>query len=82
VLVVSQRKADGGGFPWAGVYPDGPEELERDGVTYTTLRGDPEQGNGSSVSFERDGTAIQLQSQELDVETMLDLAATLRPVEK
>lgn len=26
------------------------------------------------------GTAIQLQSQELDVETLLDLAASLRPV--
>ncbi|HET9990612.1 MAG TPA: DNA-3-methyladenine glycosylase I [Kofleriaceae bacterium] len=30
---------------------------------------------------ERDGTAIQLQSQELDVETLLDLTASLRPVE-
>lgn len=33
------------------------------------------------MTCERDGTAIQLQSQELDVETLLDLAASLRPVE-
>jgi len=82
VLVVSQRKTGEGGFGWSGIYPAGPpfEELERDGVQYTTLRADPEQGSGSSVAFDRDGTAIQLQSQELDVETLLDLAASLRPV--
>lgn len=82
VLVVSQRKTGEGGFGWSGIYPDGPpfEELERDGVQYMTLRADPEQGNGSSVAFDRDGTAIQLQSRELDVEILLDLAASLRPV--
>jgi outer membrane lipoprotein-sorting protein len=83
-LVVSQHTAGEGSAGWTGSYPGGPplEEVERGGVTYTTIRGDPEQGNGSSVSFDRDGTAIQLQSQELDVETMLELAASLRPVEK
>jgi outer membrane lipoprotein-sorting protein len=81
-VIVSQRKAGEGGFGWSGIYPDGPplEEVERDGVAYTVIRGDAEQGNGSSVSFDRDGTAIQLQSQELDVETLLDLAASVKRV--
>lgn len=82
-IIVSQRKAGEGSFGWTGVYPDGPpiEELERDGVEYALLRGDPQQGNGASVSFERDGTAIQLQSQEIDAETLLDLAASLKQVD-
>jgi outer membrane lipoprotein-sorting protein len=82
-IVLSQRKMGEGPFGWTGVYPDGPplEELERDGVAYTVIRGDPEHGNGASVSFERDGTAIQLQSQELDADRLLELAASLRPVE-
>ncbi|HJX49394.1 MAG TPA: hypothetical protein VJ375_16255 [Gaiellaceae bacterium] len=81
-FIVSQQKAGEGGFGWAGIYPDGPpfEELQRDGVDYTVIRGDKQQGNGSAVTLEREGTAIQLQSQELDVETLLDLAASLRPV--
>jgi hypothetical protein len=33
------------------------------------------------VTLERDGTAIQLQSPELDVEALIDLAASLRRVE-
>jgi len=81
-VIVSQQKAGEGGFGWVGHYPDGPplEELQRDGVGYTVIRGDPQQGNGASAAFEREGTAIQLQSQELDVETLLELAASLRPV--
>lgn len=83
-LIVSQHKAgEGGGFGWPGIHPDGPpvEELERDGMRYSILRGDPEEGYGSAVTFERDGTAIQLQAPELDADTLLDLAASLRPVE-
>jgi outer membrane lipoprotein-sorting protein len=82
-LIVSQHKTGEGGFGWPGIHPDGPtlEEIERDGVRYTAARGDPEQGSGSAVTFERDGTAIQLQSQELDVETLLGLAASLSRVE-
>lgn len=81
-LIVSQHKADEGGFGWPGIHPDGPpvEELERDGVRYTVCRADPAQGAGAAATLERDGTAIQLQSPELDVEALLDLAASLRPV--
>ena len=82
-LMVSHRKVGEGGFGWPGIHPDAPvlEELERDGVHYTVFRADPEQGSGSAVTLERDGTAIQLQSQELDADTLLDLAASLRRVE-
>jgi hypothetical protein len=81
-LIVSQRRrTDDEGLRWAGIGPPVLEEIERNGVRYTASRGDPEQGSGSAVTFERDGTAIQLQSQELDVETLLDLAASLRRVE-
>jgi hypothetical protein len=82
-LIVSQHKTGEGGFGWPGIHPDGPplEEVEHEGVRYTACRADPEQGSGSAVTFERDGTAIQLQSQELDVEVLLDLAASLRRVE-
>jgi hypothetical protein len=81
-IAVSQRKVDERGFAWPGIHPGGPplEEVERDGIAYTVLRDDPEQGNGSAVSLVRDGTAVQLQSQELDADTLLELAASLRPV--
>ncbi len=82
-LIVSQHKTGEGGFGWPGIHPDGPllEELERDGVRYTACRADPTQGSGAALTFERDGTAIQLQSPDLDVEALLDLAASLRPVD-
>jgi hypothetical protein len=32
------------------------------------------------VTLERDGTAIQLQSQELDADVLLELAESLEPV--
>jgi outer membrane lipoprotein-sorting protein len=81
-LVVSQHTAGEGGFGWPGIHPDGPplEQLEREGIRYTTCRADPGQGAGAAVTLDRDGTAIQLQSPELDVEALLDLAASLRPV--
>lgn len=82
-IIVSQRKAGEGSVGWPGIHPDGPalEEVERDGVTYTVLRSGPEHGNDAAVSWERDGTAIQLKSQELDADLLLGLAASLRPVE-
>jgi outer membrane lipoprotein-sorting protein len=81
-IAANQRRAGEGSFGWAGVYPDGPpiEQHERDGVEYSLLRGDPQQGNGASVTFERAGTAIQLQSQEVDADVLLELAVSLRPV--
>jgi outer membrane lipoprotein-sorting protein len=82
-IILSQQKTGEGGFGWPGIHPDGPplEELERDGVHYTACRADPEQGSGAAVTLERDGTALQLQSLELDVEALIELAASLRRVE-
>jgi outer membrane lipoprotein-sorting protein len=77
-LVISQRAAGEGAESWPAIDPQ-LEDVERDGVGYTILRGDREHG-GSGVAFEREGTAIQLQSSELDVEVLLELAASLEPV--
>ena len=46
------------------------------------MRGDPEQGSQNTVAWERDGTSLQLQSAELTVERLLDLAGTLDRVEQ
>ena len=77
-LVVSQRGAGEGGPSWPGIEPE-LEEVEHDGVTYTLSRADPGQGEQSAVAFERDGTAIQLQSGEFDADALLELAASLEP---
>ncbi len=77
-LVLGQRAAGEGAESWPAVDPQ-LEDVERDGVGYTILRGDREHG-GSGVAFEREGTAIQLQSAELDVDVLLELAASLEPV--
>lgn len=81
IIVGQQRKTDDEVLRWAGAGPPAFEEIERDGVRYAAARADPEQGSSSAVTFEREGTAIQIQSQELDVEALLGLAASLRPVE-
>jgi hypothetical protein len=57
------------------------EETERDGIRYVVFDGEPDQGMGAAVRFERDGTAVQLQSQDLAAETLLQLATSLRPAE-
>jgi hypothetical protein len=75
-----QRASGDSRLGWAGYEPPELETVERDGVVYTTARGDPDHGGQNAVRFERDGTAVQLQSQELDVETLLGLGASLRPV--
>ncbi len=80
-LAISQRAADGEArLPWAGRKGPKLEALERDGVRYTVCRADPSRGGQHGVQLEREGTAIQLQSEELDVEALLALAATLEPV--
>lgn len=79
-LSLAQRPAGEGGFGWPGYAPPQLEHLERDGVRYSVCRADPERGSQNAVAFERDGTAIQLQSQELDLDTLLMLAASLEPV--
>jgi outer membrane lipoprotein-sorting protein len=79
-LVVAQRAPGEGGFGWAGFAPPELETIERDGITFTVGRADLERGSQNAVAFERDGTAIQLQSQEVAVETLLALAESLRPV--
>ena len=75
-----QRPAGEGGFGWPGFAQPELEEIERDGVSYTVCRADPERGSQNALAFERDGTAIQLQSQELDFETLLELANSLARV--
>jgi hypothetical protein len=54
--------------------------VERDGVRYTVCYADRERGSHNSLAFDRDGTAIQLQSQELELETLLALAPSLERV--
>ncbi|MCW2977622.1 MAG: hypothetical protein JWM06_2903 [Actinomycetia bacterium] len=53
IIVGQQRRTDDDGLRWAGAGPAAFEEIERDGVRYTAARGDPEQGSGSAVTFER-----------------------------
>lgn len=80
-LLLAQRRAGGGGgFAWTGYGKRAFEELDRDGQTYTISRADPEWGQQNSVAFERDGTSLQLQSAEVDVEALLLLATALEPV--
>lgn len=79
-ILLAQRPAGAGGFGWTGNGPPQLEEVEREGVTYTVDRADPEHGRQNSVVFERDGTELQLRSSELDVEALLDLASSLRRV--
>lgn len=79
-ISLAQRPAGEGGFGWTGYGPPPVEEVERDGTAYTVTRADREQGRQSSVAFERGGTALQLQSGELDADALLDLAASLRRV--
>jgi hypothetical protein len=44
------------------------------------VRSDPERGSQNTVALQQDETAIQLQSQELDVDTLIRLAVSLEPV--
>jgi len=77
-LSLAQRPVGEGGFGWTGYGPPKLEEVGRDGVSYTVCHADGERGSQHTVAFDREGTAIQLQSQELDVETLLGLAASLK----
>jgi outer membrane lipoprotein-sorting protein len=79
-ISLAQRLAGEGGFGWTGYGPPPLEEAKRDGTTYTLSRADPDQGRQNTVAFERGDTSLQLQSAEIDVETLLELAATLRTV--
>jgi outer membrane lipoprotein-sorting protein len=83
-VIVSQHDAGAeGAFGWPGVRADEAslEETERDGIRYVVFRGEPDQDMGSAVRLERDGTAVQLQSQDVAAETLLELATSLRPAE-
>jgi outer membrane lipoprotein-sorting protein len=80
-ISLAQRPAGGGGFGWSGYGPPPLEVVKRDDITYTISRADPEQGRQHTVAFERDGTSLQLQSSEVDVETLLALAVSLEKVE-
>lgn len=78
-IVVSQRPAGDDRTSWPGLEPK-LEEIERDGVRYTLCHGDPETGGQNAVGFEREGTAVQLQSNELTPERLLELAVSLEPL--
>ena len=79
-ISLAQRPAGEGGFGWTGYGPPPLEEAKRDGVTYTVSHADPDQGRQNTVAFERDDTSLQLQSAEIDVETLLKLAGSLKNV--
>jgi outer membrane lipoprotein-sorting protein len=79
-LSLAQRPAGDGGFGWAGYGPPKLENIERDGVTLSVSRADPERGSHNAVALQRGDTSIQLQSQELDIDTLIQLAVSLEPV--
>jgi outer membrane lipoprotein-sorting protein len=81
-IVFSQRAAGEGGISWTGYGPPELGQLERDGISYSVMRGDPDQGRQNTVSWERDGTALQLRSAEIDLEALLDLATTVKRTEE
>lgn len=78
---LSQRPVGEGGFGWGGYRLEGPEleEIERGGRVYTICKRNPEYDVPASVMFEREGTAIQLSSSEVDQETLLVMAESLEP---
>lgn len=80
-ISLSQRRVREGGFGWSGYRPEGPEleEIERAGRNYTVCKRYPEYDVPASVVFEREGTAIQLSSSEVDEETLLVMAESLEP---
>jgi outer membrane lipoprotein-sorting protein len=60
------------------LFGEGVEEVSRDGTRYRVRRGDADLfGPPTMLQFEREGTTIHLQSQELDVEALVGLAAEL-----
>jgi DNA invertase Pin-like site-specific DNA recombinase len=67
------------GIGWPG-RPLKTEEVERDGVSYLIGHANPKHDGKNQIVFERDGTGLQLWS-ELEVETLLELAASLQPVQ-
>jgi outer membrane lipoprotein-sorting protein len=79
-ISLAQRAAGEGGFGWPGFVQPELGEIERNGVRYTVCRADPERGSQNAVALEREGTAIQLQSQELGIETLIALAGSLERV--
>lgn len=79
-LMITERSAEASEPGWTA---DGPpdvaqDEVERDGVSFAIYRPGPRYGIPLTVVFERDGTAIQASSQNLDEETLLELAASMR----
>lgn len=79
-ISLAQRPAGEGGFGWTGYAPPQLETVERNGITFTVSRADPDRGSQNTVAFEREGTALQLQSQEVELDVLLELAASLERV--
>lgn len=78
-LMVTQRPAEAGEPDWVAHGPPSVErdELERDGVSFTVYRPGRRQGIPLTVVCDREGTAIELSSTNLDEEVLLELAASM-----
>ena len=76
---VTEREPDWAPHARAGIQV---EEVERDGHSFTVYRPDRRRhGIPLTVIFERDATAIQLSSANLDEEVLLGLSASMVRVE-
>jgi outer membrane lipoprotein-sorting protein len=75
-LILTESGAGEDKLSWPGFDPQ-LEEIERNGVVYTTCAPDDELGTPSAVGFTRDGTTIRLQSDALGLEELLELATAL-----
>jgi outer membrane lipoprotein-sorting protein len=77
-LQLSQSPLGGQAAAWAAHQQ--PETIERDGNRYQVLRGEPGPlGPPTTLLFERGQTSIQMSSPTLELETLLELADSLRP---
>jgi hypothetical protein len=77
-LQLSERPRSSDGTAWE--HPSGTETVERNGRSYQVTRRPPGRfGPPTTLFFERAATSIQMSSSDLELETMLDLAESLRP---
>ncbi len=78
-LMITERPSEAREPDWVAHGPAGVEtdEVERGGLSFTVYRPARHHGMPLTVVFEREGTAIQLNSQNLDEELLLELAASM-----
>ncbi|CAN5823103.1 hypothetical protein BH20ACT14_BH20ACT14_10570 [soil metagenome] len=79
-LMITERPAKAREPDWVAYGPHGVEtdEVERNGVSFTVYRPERRQGIPLTAVFEREGTAIQLSSENLDEDVLLEVAASMR----